>query len=90
MIAGGITAVSLIVFAKLLALVSLAANETALWSFVVILAVITLMAASLATMAMHRLVEPLRGTWLEGIEWLVIFSVSGFAAIAISLTLLKS
>jgi hypothetical protein len=75
---------------QLLALISLAANETALWSFVTILTAITLLAASLATMAVYRLVEPLRGTWLEGIEWLVIFTSSGFAAIAISLILLKS
>lgn len=89
-IARGIMAWCFIIFAELLAIVSLAANETALLSFVVILTAITLMVSSLATMAMYRLVEPLHGTWLEGIEWLVIFTVSGFAAIAISLTLLKS
>ncbi|WP_374454482.1 hypothetical protein [Nocardioides sp.] len=85
----GIFALCFVIVAELLGLVTLAADEPAVWTFVVILTAITFLAASLATMAMYRLVEPLRGTWLEGVEWLVIFTTSVFAAAAISVALLK-
>lgn len=89
-IAGGVVGACFVIVAELLALVSLAADETAVWTFVVVLTAITLLSTGLAIMAVHRLVEPLRGTWLEGIEWLVILTTSVFAAAAISLALLKS
>ena len=85
-----IVTVCLVVVAELLALVSLAADETGPWTFVVVLAAITLLCAGLAIRAVQPLVEPLRGTWLEGIEWLVIVTTSVFAAAAISLVLLES
>jgi hypothetical protein len=89
-VAGGLVVACLVIVAEILALVSLAADETSWGSFVVVLTAVTLLSASLAIMAMHRLVEPLRGTWLEGIELLVILTTSVFAAAAISLALLKS
>lgn len=88
-IAGAIIAACLVLVAELLALGSLAAGETAAWTFVVVLTAITLLSAGLAIMAVQRLVEPLRGTWLEGIEWLVIVTTAVFAAAAISLALLE-
>ena len=89
-IAGAIIAACFVIVAELLALVSLAAGETAAWTFVVVLAAITILSAGLAIMAVHHVVEPLRGTWLEGIEWLVIVTASVFAAAAISLAFLET
>ncbi len=89
-IAGAIIAACLVLVAELLALGSLAAGETAAWTFVVVLTAITLLSAGLAIMAVHRLVEPLRGTWLEGIERLVIVTTAVFAAAAISLAFLET
>ena len=89
-IAGAIIAACLVLVAELLALGALAAGETAAWTFVVVLAAITLLSAGLAIRAVHRLVEPLRGTWLEGIEWLVIVTTAVFAAAAISLAFLET
>ena len=88
-IAGAIVAACLVLVAELLALGSLAAGETAAWTFVVVLTAVTLLSAGLAVMALHQLVEPLRGTWLQGIEWLVIVTTAVFAAIAISLAFLE-
>ena len=88
-ITGAIVAACLVLVAELLALGSLAAGETAAWTFVVVLTAVTLLAAGLAVMAVHQLVEPLRGTWLQGIEWLVIVTTAVFAAIAISLAFLE-
>ena len=87
-VAGAILGACFVIVAELLALVSLAADETAPWSFVVVLAAVTLLAAILGTTAIRPLVEPLRGTWLEGVELLVIVTTSVFAAAAISLALL--
>jgi uncharacterized membrane protein len=89
-IVGGIVAVCFVMVAELLALVTLAAGESGTWSFAVVLAAITLLSAGLATAAVSRLVEPLRGTWLEGVEWLVILTTAVFAAAAISLALLET
>lgn len=89
-VGAAIVAVCFVVVAELLALVSLAAVATGPWTFVVVLAAITLLCAGLAIRAVQPLVEPLRGTWLEGIEWLVIVTTSVFAAAAISLVLLES
>lgn len=89
-IAGTIVAACLVVVAELLALGSLAAGETAAWTFVVVLTAITLLSAGLAIRAVHQLVEPLRGTWLEGIEWLVIVTTAVFAAAAITLAFLET
>ena len=88
-IAGGIVAACFVMVAELLALVSVAAGETAAWSYAVVLAAITLLSAGLATAAVQRLVEPLRGTWLQGVEWLVILTTAVFAAAAISLAFLE-
>lgn len=89
-VGAAIVAVCFVIVAELLALVSLAADATGPWTFVVVLAAITLLCAGLAIRAVQPLVEPLRGTWLEGIEWLVIVTTSVFAAAAISLVLLES
>ncbi|NPC41652.1 hypothetical protein [Nocardioides sp. zg-1230] len=89
-ITGAIVAACLVLVAELLALGSLAAGETAAWTFVVVLTAITLLSAGLAVMAVHQLVEPLRGTWLQGIEWLVIVTTAVFAAAAISLAFLET
>ena len=87
-LAGAIAASCLVIIAELLALVSVAADETAPWSFVVVLTAITLLVAALGTMAMRPLTEPLRGTWLDGVELVIIVTVSVFAAAAISVALL--
>jgi hypothetical protein len=89
-VGAAIVAVCFVMVAELLALVSLAADETGAWTFVVVLAAITLLCAGLAIRAVQPLVEPLRGTWLQGIEWLVIVTTLVFAAAAISLALLES
>ena len=89
-IAGGIVTVCFVMVAELLALVTLAADETSTWTFAVVLAAVTLLSALLATAAVQRLVEPLRGTWLEGVEWLVILTTAVFAAAAISLAFLET
>ncbi|HSF36984.1 MAG TPA: hypothetical protein VLA70_12770, partial [Nocardioides sp.] len=78
-----------VIVAELLALGSLAAGEASEWRFVVVLAAITILSAGLGVMAVHRLVEPLRGTWLEGIEWLVIVTTSVFTAAAIAIAFLE-
>lgn len=88
-IAGAIIAACLVLVAELLALGSLAAGETSAWTFVVVLTAITLLSAGLAITALHRLVEPLRGTLLEGVERLVIVTTAVFAAAAISLAFLE-
>jgi hypothetical protein len=88
-IAGAIIAACFVMVAELLALVSVAAAQTSVWTFVVVLAAITFLCTVLAVMAVHRLVEPLRGTWLQGVEWLVIVTTSVFAAAAISLAFLE-
>jgi hypothetical protein len=89
-VTGAIVAACLVLVAELLALGSLAAGETAAWTFVVVLAAITLLCAGLAIMAVQPLVEPLRGTWLQGIERLVIVTTAVFAAAAISLAFLET
>lgn len=89
-IAGAVVVACFVIVAELLALGSLAAGEASEWRFVVVLAAITILSAGLGVMAVHRLVEPLRGTWLEGIEWLVIVTTAVFAAAAISLAFLET
>lgn len=88
-IAGAVVVACFVIVAELLALGSLAAGEASGWRFVVVLAAITILSAGLGVMAVHRLVEPLRGTWLEGIEWLVIVTTSVFTAAAIAIAFLE-
>lgn len=88
-IAGAVFVACFVIVAELLALGSLAAGEASEWRFVVVLAAITILSAGLGVMAVHRLVEPLRGTWLEGIEWLVIVTTSVFTAAAIAIAFLE-
>lgn len=89
-IAGAVIVACFVIVAELLALGSLAAGEASEWRFVVVLAAITILSAGLAIMAVHQAVEPLRGTWLEGIEWLVIVTTSVFTAAAIIIAFLET
>lgn len=89
-IARAVVGLAFVVVAELLALVSLAADESSVGTFTVVLTAVTLLLATLTATALRSLVEPLRGTWLEGVEWLVIVTTSVFAAAAISVALLHS
>lgn len=80
--------VGTVVCAEVLALVTVAADRPTLTAFVIVMAAVVLLVVSLASAAVHPLVEPLSGTPWSGIEVPLFLFLASAAAVIAALALL--